>query len=121
MDPSQQQLTHQLGSETLCQLVFLKHFFFFFNVHLVVEPKNQLNFKSERDFKEKLNFEQLPLAGSPGPSEHEAPCLLMVGPLWWQFGEIALVFCCPRVLCSLQATLLHFDLKNKHSKFHISP
>lgn len=28
VDPSQQQLTHQLGSETLCQLVFLKLFVF---------------------------------------------------------------------------------------------
>ena len=57
VDPSQQQLTHQLGSETLCQLVFFKAFFF--KVHLVVESKNQLNFKSERDLKKKLNYEQL--------------------------------------------------------------
>ena len=31
----------------------------FFKVHLVVESKNQLNFKSERDLKKKLNYEQL--------------------------------------------------------------
>lgn len=43
--------------------------------------------QEQMKFQRKSEFLQLLLSGSPGPSEYKVPCLLMMGPLWWEFGK----------------------------------